>query len=445
MTLPPLSDATHRILFPYQRTACQQLVRALQHGQEEYGHAGCIDMSDVGVGKSFIDLAAALSTGKKVAVLTPLAGITNWLKTFKMFHAEPHYIGTPDGLKQGNRSHIASRHGNTFHWKHASDIALILDEGHQFKGTDSIASYLAEGAIEQGIPIICSSATLADSPVHLKVAGQVTGLHTGGPDFERFMVEYGCHYHEQEERWVWNKKAYLMEQLHHRIVPMRGCRVRKSDMGERPGQTIEVLPIECVEGPRIREEWIEGQRQIDEMQKKRYPFHVTNGIRRKIRMRLWQECEAILVPHVAELMKRDLEEGCSVLGFFSFTDSRLAMGKLMGTKDGFYGGQQPHERGQLESAFQSGRIRVLLSNTRAGGSAVSLHDLHGDRPRVTYLFPGDSATAMGQVPGRTDRAGMLSPSKVFIPVVKGTLSETMVRSTAKKQRAMAGLNDGAAS
>jgi hypothetical protein len=445
MTLPPLSDATSRILYPHQRTACQQLVRALQHGQDEWGHPGCIDMSDVGVGKSFIDLSAALTTGKKIIVLTPVAGVNNWLKTFKAFNAEPHYVGTPDGLKQGNRAHIVSRHGDSFHWKQASDVMLILDEVHAFKGQDSIASYLAEGAISQGIPIICSSATLADSPVQLKVAGQVTGLHTGGSDFERFMVEYGCHYHEQEERWVWNKKAYLMEQLHHHIVPMRGCRVRKSDMGERPGQTIEVLAIECSEGPRIRDEWIEAQRQIAEMEKRRYPFHVTQGIRRKIRMRLWQECEHILIPHVAVMMKRDLEEGCSVLGFFGFTESRLAMGRLMGTKDGFYGGQQVHERGQLESAFQAGRIRVLLSQVKAGGSAVSLHDLHGDRPRVTYLFPGDSAVAMGQVPGRTDRAGMRSPSKVFIPVVRGTLSEAMVRSTAKKLRAMAGLNDGAAS
>jgi hypothetical protein len=315
---------------------------------------------------------------------------------------------------------------------------------------DSVASKLADGAIAQNIPIICSSATLASSPLELRIAGRITGLHEGDLSFsgysrwEQFLVANGCRYVDEETGWVWNKKRHLLEQLHHKLIPQRGCRVRKADMGERPGSTIEVLPIRCAEGPEIHEEWQRALRQLEEMNRKQYPKMVLIAVRRKVRMRLWKRCEEVLVPHVAERMKADLAAGRSPIAFCTFVDTREQLGRLLNTRDGFYGGQNHEQRRRTEEAFQANRIRVLINQIKAGGASVSLHDTTGDFPRTSYIFPSDSGVAMEQAPGRTDRAGSQSHALVWIPCVAGNLSEQMVKTTMRKVLAMSALNDGGA-
>lgn len=436
------------ILFPYQIPGAEQLHRALTHGDAEWGYPGAADLSDVGVGKSFMDLWAMLKVVPNVIVLCPKVGEEGWKKTFAAFNHPAHYIGSYEGVKGGWRDEIATLESDgTFTWHNAGQVGLIADEAQAVKGMDTIAAKCMGGAIRAGIPIIASSATMATSPLELRFAGRITGLHKGGHDWKRFMVEYGCRYVEADDKWVWsNKKRYMLERLHHILIPKRGCRIRKSDMGERPGSTIQILPIQCEEGPQIQQEWMKGNAEIAKLKEKEYPKLVLVGIRRKIRTRLWKMCEDVLVPHVARLMKLDLEQGKSVLAFTAFTDTREALGKLMGTRDGFHGGQTG-KRGELIRAnlirdFQSNRIRVLLNQMKAGGSSVSLDDITGEFPRVTYLFPSDSGAVMGQVPGRTDRATSKSHAQVWIPCVAGTLSQQMVKSTISKVLAMSSFNDG---
>jgi hypothetical protein len=312
---------------------------------------------------------------------------------------------------------------------------------------DSLASRLADGAIAQKIPMICASATLASSPLELRIAGRIMGLHQGGADWERFMVQHGCKWQTAEEcgemegRWVWDRKAHNMEQLHHRIIPKRGCRITKEDMGAQAGSTTNILPLEVPEGERIEFEWDRLLKQLKSMEGKA-PSYAITAVRRKGRMRLWKESEMALVEPVAERIRTDLNNGRSVIAFFSFTESRMAMSRIFRTRAGIYGGQTPREREHHMREFQANRTRILLCNIKAGGASANLQDKTGDYPRSSYIFPSDSAVKMGQAPGRTDRSGAQTHSMVWIPCVKGTLSEAMVKSTARKLIAMRKLNDG---
>lgn len=437
------------ILLPHQIPGAEQLHRALTHGQEEWGYPGAADLSDVGVGKSFMDLHSMLKVCPNVIVLCPKVGETGWRKTFAAFNTEPHHLSSYEAVKGGWRDNVATLQADgSFLWHNSGQVGLILDEAQSVKGMDTLAAKCIGGAIRAGIPIIASSASMASSPLELRIAGRITGLHKGGNDWKRFMVEYGCRWVEADEKWVWsNKKRYQLERLHHILIPQRGCRIRKADMGEMPGHTIKILPIECEEGPQIQKDWMAGNAEIAKLKDKDYPRLVLVGIRRKIRTRLWVQSEAVLVPHVAKLMKADLAAGKSVLAFTAFTDTREALGKLMGTSDGFHGGQTgkrgEHIRANLIRDFQANRIRVLLNQMKAGGSSVSLDDITGEFPRVTYLFPSDSGEAMAQVPGRTaDRATTKSHATIYIPCVAGTLSQQMVASTMRKVLAMSSFNDG---
>lgn len=432
------------ILYPYQKPAAAQLVRALTHGEAEWGYPGAVDLSDAGVGKTYMDIAAMLEIGRRIVVLCPKAGEEGWRRVFKAFNAEPEYIGSYESVKLGGTPSVASRHGNTFTWKRAGEIGLICDEAQAVKTAGNLAFRCMEGAIAARIPMICASATMAASPIELPIAGRITGLHTGGDSWELFLVENGCKFDENEvpPRWVWTRKQYVLEQLHHKLIPARGCRVTRDMMGDRPGSSINMLPIECEEGPGIIEEWKRGNEQLRRMEAQRYPKHITQIARRKIRMRLWQECERALVPHIAERIKQDLDNFKSVVAFLGFVKTREELGRLLKTRAGLYGGQNQKQRAYYEQEFQADRIRVLLNQVKAGGAAVSLHDVRGEFPRVGYLFPSDSGVAIGQAPWRLDRQGSMSKAQIWIPTVKGSLVEAMVRSTEKKLRAMAGLNDG---
>lgn len=450
MIFPELPLGLERLLHAYQIQGARQLYRALQCGLDEWGYPGADDLSDVGVGKSYMDLAAILAIMHKPVILCPPVAIMGWMEALAHFKVEPYFIGTPDACKLGTRREIVSRHGDSFTWKSPGEIGIILDEAHNFKGMDSLASRLADGAISQQIPMICASATLASSPLELRIAGRIIGLHQGGADWERFMVQHGCKWQtaeeagEEEGRWFWNKKNFNMEQLHHRILPMRGCRVKKEDMGEQPGSTIKILPLEVPEGAWIEEQWDRLERQLQSMREKDPPVpeYAITAVRRKARMRLWKASEMALVNPVAQRIRTDLDNGRSVIAFFSFTDSRLAMGRIFKTRAGMYGGQTPTERARWMQEFQANRCRLLLCNIKSGGSSANLQDKTGEYPRSSYVFPSDSAVKMGQAPGRTDRSGSQSHALVWIPCVSGTISQRMVGSTMRKMSAMRKLNDG---
>ncbi|MEI6870845.1 MAG: hypothetical protein WCL08_01050 [Verrucomicrobiota bacterium] len=432
-----------RVLKDYQVEPALALHRALTNGEQEWGYPGAVDLSEVGVGKSFMDLAAMLETGRKVVVLCPVVGVSGWQKAFAHFGAAPHFIGSYEAVRGGFRPDVATIHGGEFRWKNAGEIGLILDEAQAVKNQNSISSYCADGAIAQKIPMICASATLAISPLELRIAGQITGLHKGGDDWLRFMVEHGCEWSEDEQKWKWNRKPIHLDRINRLLIPQRGIRVRKADMGEQPGTTLAILPLDVPEGPQIEKEWRDALDQLDRLERQNMPFQQAMNLRRAVRTRLWKRCEMALVEEVAGRVDDDVRAGKSVVVFFSFTESRMAMGRILGVCAGFYGGQQPKARAYWQEEFQANRQHILLCNITSGGASVSLHDTTGDRPRVSYIFPTDRAVSAGQAPGRIDRSGSMTHSMQFIPCVRGTLCERMVHQTMKKLGQLQILNDGA--
>ena len=94
LVLDPLPNSLEARLRGYQMIPARQLYRALKHGRMEWGYPGAVDFSDMGTGKTYMGLAAALATGRKVIVLCPVVGRAGWERAFTHFGAEPHFIGT---------------------------------------------------------------------------------------------------------------------------------------------------------------------------------------------------------------------------------------------------------------------------------------------------------------------------------------------------------------
>lgn len=443
--LPTLDPDIERHLLDYQPTPARQLLRALQCGESEWGFPGGVDLSDVGVGKTYMDSAAALATGRAPVVLCPVVGVTGWKECFQRFGREPRFIGSYEAVRGGWRPELGKFINGKFVWKDTSDIVVILDEAQMVKGQDSMTAATIGGAINASVPTIAASATMASSVVDLRVAGRITGLHSGGKDWKRFLVEHKAEYDEDEGRWIWDRRRhlYMLDKIHRTLIPARGCRVRKDDIGERPGTTIQILPFQGIpEAAKIEQAWRELDATTRRMEQQGCPREQVTNYRRGARTRIWKQSELALVPAVVERVKQCLAEGKSVVLFFSFTASRQLAGKLLKTKDGIFGGQTPTQREKAKKDFQAGRIRVLLCNIGAAGASANLQDTTGEHPRETFIFPTDNPVKMGQAPGRVDRQGGKTHSYQWIPCIAGGFSERMVKSTARKLLANSVLNDG---
>lgn len=441
-----LPDNLEKILHEYQRMPARQLLRALECGPDEWGYPGGVDLSDVGIGKTFIDGATALATGRAPVVLCPVVGIDGWRGAFQTFGAQARFIGSYEAVRGGWRKEIGDFKDGRFVWKNPADICLILDEAQMVKGQDSMTAATIGGAITANIPIIAASATMATSPVDMRIAGRITGLHSGGADWKRFLREKEAEYDPEEDRWKWDRKKnlYMMDEIHRILIPQRGCRVRKSDMGKQPGTTIRVLPfLDIADAAGIEKAWRELDEKTRWMERERMPKDQIRNFRRAGRTRIWKRSEMALVPAVCEKVKQCLAEGKSVVMFFSFTESRLLAGKILKTNAGIYGGQSQKQREHFKKEFQANRIHVLLCNIGAAGASASLHDLTGERQRETFIFPTDNPVKMGQAPGRVDRNGGQTHSLQWIPCLAGGFSQRMVESTARKLQALDVLNNGA--
>jgi hypothetical protein len=441
LELEPLPAELEGKLRGYQVTPARQLYRALTHGMAEWGHPGAVDLSDMGTGKTYMAMAAAAATGRRIVVLCPVVGRAGWERAFAHFGIEPHFIGTYEGLRQGNRPHIAEqRLDGTFSWKRAGEIILILDEAQALRHDDTLNVKLCSAAILQRIPIIVASATVAISPVEMRFAGRITGLHRGGDDWARFLAAHGCVRRSASEGWKWDGQMRHLSAIHARLFPRRGCRVRKEELGsECPETEIRVLPIQCAAAAEIEKKWKETLALLEQLKRQ---GKNTEAVRRTCAMRMWQASEAALVPALAERVREDVRGGRSVAIFVNFTATRLGLGNLLKTNAGFYGGQNLRTRQHWESEFQADRQHILISNIGAGGASVSLHDVNGERPRTAYICPTDHVVQMEQATGRVDRVGGQSKSLQWIPCVAGTLSEQMVHRTRRKMLAISVLNNG---
>jgi superfamily II DNA or RNA helicase len=142
-----------------------------------------------GVGKTFCALGIARELGKRIAVVAPLAILTDWRRAAKMMGVETFEVTNWEWLKTG-KSKIGrwtDDKKKEFRYYLPDDVILIWDEVHRGKSPGlSQNAFLVRDSVIQNIPAIALSATIADDPTKLWAIGQFLGLHQGGKDYFRF-------------------------------------------------------------------------------------------------------------------------------------------------------------------------------------------------------------------------------------------------------------------
>lgn len=393
-----------------------------------------IDSSDTGTGKTFVACAVARQLGLKLAVVCPKAVIPSWGEAAKHIGAEVKFILNYEALKSKKGAQFVSWDARGYPvWKIRSGdpVLIVFDEAHRCKDPSlSKNALLLASAVSQKIRHILVSATIAESPLHLRAAGYSLGLHNGR-DFWDWCVKMGC-WKDGWNGWHFNGGQRIMKQIRDLIYPKCGVRVRAEELGDKFPET--VITADLIEADGVDKIYTKLKARIAKVaaETSNYAQTVFTEIlaaRRRV--------ELLKVPAMVSMAKDAMAEGSSVALFVCFNDTVEAIQSEL--KCPAITGQTPAaEREKLKKEFQADLIPALVLNIAAGGIGISLH---GKRHRVALISPSWSAFELVQCLGRVWRAGG-SKSIQRILFTAGTIEEQICAKVRAKIGRLETLNDG---
>jgi hypothetical protein len=461
--LPELPGGFEDKLKPHQRQPARQIYRAITCGLKEWGYPGALDLSDLGTGKTYQCLAAALATGRRVNVICTVSTIPSWKRAFRHFGATSGLIANWEGLRTGNTSHAAAitelsaskRSGpiaNAYKWALNPETDILLcDEAHNARTVGSLNQALAMSAIRTGVPIIAMSATMAVDPTHMRFCGRIVGLHRNKDSYFRFLHDNGCirtGAGDYEWKFMGGRRGkMLLANLSKKIIPMRGARVKKEDLGDAfPETQIWAEPIACEDTDRIAAHWRKVQDMTEKLIRAGMSAEAAERRLEKEYREGWQLSEMAKVPALAELIREKIAEGYSVPVFMSFTASREKLLATLESTCTIHGGQQGNggraQRQAAIDAFQEDREHAIVVQIAAGGTGVDMHDVRGERPRFAVHLPNPRTDHVVQALGRVQRVGGKSTSFQVVLYAEGTMEEEIVENIRRKASQINALNNG---
>lgn len=462
-------------LFDYQVEPARHLTKLLRSGQN------AIDGSDMGVGKTPVAAAVIKELNLPTLVLAPKISLTAWRRVgeamgveFDVTNAEnvrtgktpfgrwtnpkpkepvtklvcnacqltvtpglmcPHH---PKGIHCVEVKRVPHDYGK-FIW-HPGVKLLVIDEAHRFCAMDSLNADMLVAAWVRGIRILALSATIADSPLHLRALGAAIGLHRY-TDFYSFAFKNGAKKHPFGGLYFAgdeSERLQHMANLHRQIFPSRGVRVCKKDLPNFPECQVLTELYDLTDTKKIDRLYAEMDDAVRALRESK--SDAVLEITRILRAR--QELELVMVPVFQELTEQSLENGAHVVIFTNFKPTMDELAKRLKTNCRIEGGQNEKVRQGNIDAFQDDLEPVCLANSDAAGISITLSDVRGFFPRVGIVSLGYSAVKTRQVLGRLPRTVSKSKSIYRIPLIAGTVQEKIHRAVSAKQNQIDALNDG---
>ena len=421
-------------LLEYQITSVQMGVASMnKYNRALLGHS-------TGVGKTFCALGIARELGKRIAVICPKPITTDWHRAAKMMGVEVFEICGWEWTKTGKSQmgRWTDDKKKEFRFMLPPDVLLVFDEVHRGKGEATQNAYLVRDSVNQNIPAIALSATIADDPTKLWALGQFLGLHQGGKDYFRFLSQNGCRKTRFGMQFTGGHS--VLKKLHSRIYPERGNRLRHSDLGDAfPETLIKAKAFDMDNARKIAGEYDDLCNRIEEL--RGLENFSANVLAEQTRAR--QRIELHKAPAVCAMVRDMIEEGNSVFVAVNYSETRKFILDELKTSCSIHGGQNEMERRGNIDAFQRDDSRVIVGIIQACREGLNLHDLNGNYPRAALIMPSPSVFDLKQVLGRVHRSGGKSKSLQYIVYAAGVgIEESICEKLDTKLKRLDVLADG---
>lgn len=420
-----------------------------------------LDSSCTGAGKTYIAVAVAAELKRPTLVITPKPAITQWKRIMESAGYKPLAVINPEALVRSRKNKWYDIDAKL--WRIPKDTLVIFDEPHRGASGPESATTFALARLkaykQAGISLYALTATLADSPLKLKGMGYWFDLHDFTPSgFTKFCEDRGCFWKDvslqrtmtvtqggvTSQIKTWDLKPKLTFTMDETAATAAMLKI-KAEIGSRmlglqvadipgfPEQVVEILYLDL--NTRERKEIDEAYAEMDDRLR-------TNASTEMAQInRLRERVEFIKADAMVEHMEMSRDRGYSVVAFTNFISVRqrlLEKLKLDGTHT-ICGGQSDADRMKAQDSFQDNTSNCIIVATQAGGVALSLHDVHHVRQRVSYITPSFRSDELVQTLGRIRRSHGTSVTQ-YISIAVGTVEEKVAAKLNKKLRCVDTIN-----
>lgn len=426
------------VLRPWQLTAAASLVASLR------AYKFAVDLSDTGTGKTFTSLGAfrELNLSGPILVACRKPARVQWQKAAALVGVRITVV-TYELVRRGTTPYgkwIGAKE-DEFQWDESVVCGIIFDEVHWASGHKTQNGDLVIAARRQQIPAIGLSATVAESPLKLRAVGYALGLH-GLKGYWDWTRKYGAKPgyfggFEWDQDNPTNKTH--MTRLHSEILPEKGVRIRKADLGDKFPKT-QIIPELIDFGTKIERVYEEMEEELVALAARESEDEGNNPL--TVRLRARQKVELLKVPVLIDIIKDAIEAGQRVAVFVNFNDTLDILVKEFADLNpavvrGVSGAAQERARQEGVERFQADQTPLCLANTAAGGESINLQG----KNRLALISPNDSARIMHQIFGRVNRdGGEFSVQKILLAA--GSVEEKIYANFNSKLANLAALNDG---
>jgi len=444
-----LSEFTQNNLLAHQPPHVKNLLYVFREKQRSCA----LDGSETGTGKTYTTCAIAREMGLKLLVICPKPAIPNWYRIAQTFGLDVLGVINYETAQNGkyyetlthfydevrymcpyltvNKQQATDSFGNlvwteanrpkmkviSIDWELPRDVLLVWDESHKGKSgfyagqtvnnklMVSVKSHLSAPNRKFCIML---SATITDKLENFDMAGYLLGLYQPHMKrvFDRFIQKV-------ERKFNGNP----LSGINKLVYPHFGSRMTIADIEDKfedfQRSIIKAKAYKIDAETAAKIEFIHQQIQsyLAALRAKGMPERGWGYV-----IRCWQKIELLKVPLGIRRIKKNYHAGRSVAVFISYTQTKRSLlegittGPLaipIGEIEFIDGQQKADERDFVVNSFQSDHLRVLICQIKAGGTALSLHDVCG-RPRTSVIFPTWSAIDFKQALGRVDRASSQS-------------------------------------
>ena len=424
-------------LFEYQKDHCDRLVNSIK----KFGYAK--DGSDTGTGKTVVALTVAKRLGLTPLVICPKAVAPSWKEWCQKFDFKGFEVLNYEKIRNGRTPFYKkkSAYKGEFTNLFPETNIIIFDEDHRCKSPKSENSKLMVAAKADRFPTLCLGATSCTNPIEMRALGYVLDMHSNS-DWWNWCLRNGC------KKGTFGGLTFLgfrtvLKRFHdHIYTDGRGSRIKVGDLppGSFPETVISADGYDVKGSEHIDKIYEELAETISEIQAKRTDDD--SALTAQLRAR--QEIEAVKVPIFESLSRDAIESGNSVVIFVNFRATLEALIKRLaglGQISIIYGAQTDHERYLEAKKFQKDETRICLCMTQAGGTGLSLHDEHGNYPRVSLISPSFSAIDLRQALGRVHRATGVTPSVQRIIFANDTVEMRVCKAVRGKLNNIDLIND----
>lgn len=409
-----------------------QLPALARHAEVLGRHNATLEASIAGFGKTFVAGFLADYLKMNIAVLCPKSVIPAWRDAMRDCGVAPVFITNYEQAKltkfKFGRWAIK---GREYDWALPSNTLLIFDEAHRCADRTTQNAKMMVAAARQGIKTVAMSATIAQSPLDMYALGLLLGLHRGA-DFLGWCFGHGVY--KGRFAFEFNGSPEALKRLHASIFPSHGYRATFGDIPGFPEEEIQTLGVDVENPDQLDAIW----EKIQELEALK--ADATEPI--TLRLRARQQAELLKLPAFKELIKDSLKEGLSVVVFLNFTETLNQLAEAFPDACVIQGGQGAESRQNEIDAFQSDRAHAMLCQAQAGGVGVSLHDVHGIRPRRSLISPPESARTLIQILGRIRRSGGKSLALQTLVFAANTIEEKVRKTVERNKGRIDQINDG---